>query len=97
MLKISQKIEVEISNLKNKVELSYMEPGIEEYYLTFLNKVLEPIFKTTKFIKFKDVRDYIDKDNELKFEDITIRSYLTALHKYKKIERISRGLYKRLI
>ena len=88
--KISQKIENELSNLKKKIKYSEIIPGIKDYHLKFLIKVLEPIFVTNEIIKFEDIRNYV-KDNKLDYEPTTIRCYISALHKGKKIEIIPKG------
>ena len=90
MEKISQKIENELLNLKKKIKYSDIIPGIKEYHMKFLNRVLEPIFETNEIIKFKDIKNYVE-DNKLDYKPATIRCYLSALHKGKKIEIIPKG------
>jgi len=96
MEKISHKIEYEISNLKKKIKYEDI-PELKDYHMRFLNRILEPIFETNEIIKYDDIENYIEENPELDYRSITIRSYLCALNKGKKIEKISRGRYKRVI
>ncbi len=96
MEKISQKIDYELSNLKKKINYSDTQE-LKDFHIGFLKSVIEPIFETKNIIKYEDIENHIKQDKDIKnYSPITIRSYLTALKKGKKIEKISRGQYKQL-